>query len=46
MKKRITVIVDEKLISRLKIDAINKATSVSNIVERLIVKYFEVNDGA
>ena|GEM_PF-6477397 len=42
MRKRLTVIIDNRLIEALKIDAIVKASSVSEIVEKLIAQYLKI----
>jgi len=41
MKGRLTINIDEKLIGPLKIDAVNKKTTVGKIVEKLIADYLK-----
>ena len=40
-RKKFTTTLDEDLISKIKIQAINEKTDVSKLLEKLIVKYLE-----
>lgn len=41
MKKRVTVSLDEDLVKKAKIKAINDNTNLSATIEKLLVKYLE-----
>lgn len=40
-RKKFTTTLDEDLISKIKIQAINEKTDVSKLLEKLIVKYLD-----
>ena len=40
-RKKVTTTLDEDLISKIKIQAINEKTDVSKLLEKLIVKYLD-----
>lgn len=40
-RKKFTTTLDEDLITKIKIQAINEKTDVSKLLEKLIVKYLE-----
>jgi len=43
MKKKFTTTLDDELIKRIKIKAIEKGVSVAELIERLLKKYLEEN---
>ncbi|WP_195245002.1 hypothetical protein [Clostridium celatum] len=43
-RKKFTTTLDEDLISKIKIQAINEKTDVSKLLEKLIINYLEEKD--